>query len=406
MKRPAEIYLAIFLFGYYMSYPAKVLIMNTQVSTLLVSTFIGWVLVGYHFLKEMRLPHVMRIDSRRIVILVVLTIAAVQVTLTARYHNFPLTLSLNSSRYITYLFACFPMMVLSRGGVSGNSFFLKCVVLFSAVAYAVAATLNATYRLPEDLVEPLDGKYFVGPFLRAGAGYLDPNFLAINLIILLVFSRYLNIGRVSRFIVVSSCLIGVFLTFSRAAWLVTAMLMAGALVRNKSTVLAMLAIGVAVIGLAVNQDLFLDEGLFRRFVDEEGASSTADRLRQYVGALSELQNVSFESASFGIGGPDVFFIKHGAHLHNFYLGAFIDGGFISVSASLVALLLTFFWTGGVSRLLIATWVAMSLFLPNVPDTFYFVISLAVALGLRTSMSKLKPIPIGGHDVTAGVARHA
>ncbi|MGE0111606.1 MAG: hypothetical protein AB7S73_08520 [Aquabacterium sp.] len=375
-------------------------------STLLVCTFIGWFLVGYHFLKEMRLPHVVRIEARRIVILIVLTIAAVQITLAARYHNSPPTLSLNSGRYITYLFACFPMMVLSRGGVSRESFSLKCVVLISAVAYAVAATFNATYRLPTDLIEPLDGKYFVGPFLRAGAGYLDPNFLAINLIILLVFSRYINIGRVSRFIVASSCLIGIFLTFSRAAWLVSAILIVAALVRNRSTVLAMAAIGVAVIGLATNQDLFLDEGLFRRFVDEEGASSTADRLRQYVGALSELQNVSFESASFGVGGPDVFFIKHGAHLHNFYLGAFIDGGLISVIAPLVALLLTFWWTGGVSRLLIATWVAMSLFLPNVPDTLYFVISLAVALGLRASMSKVKSISIDDSGITAGVSRHA
>jgi hypothetical protein len=187
--------------------------------------------------------------------------------------------------------------------------------------------------------------------------------------------------------------IGIFMTFSRAAWLVTAALLLAPLM-NKKSVIKIGFIGVlGILFLTIGQTWISDEGLFRRFVDEEGASSTADRLRQYIGAINELQNITIESAMFGIGGPDAFFVKYGAHLHNFYLGGFISGGVLSLIIPVITLLLTYYWTSGISRKIIVAWFAMSLFLPNVPDTFYVTISIAVALGLRQSGKTSKPISI-------------
>lgn len=41
------------------------------------------------------------------------------------------------------------------------------------------------WRIPEGVT--LLPKYFVGPFIRAGVGYLDPNYFSINIIILFFF---------------------------------------------------------------------------------------------------------------------------------------------------------------------------------------------------------------------------
>jgi hypothetical protein len=390
MKRPAEIYLAIFLFGYYMSYPLKVFLVNTQVSTQFVSGLIGWTVVIYYFIKKILARHFEYLSIRRFIILFALTVAAANIALSANYHNNPLTLSANANKYLIYLGACIPMIVISKGGISRSSSLLRYVVVAAAILYAISAILNSTYRLPTDLIEPLDAKYFVGPFLRAGAGYLDPNFLAINLITLLIFSNYITMGKMVRLIVISACVIGIFMTFSRAAWLVTAALLIMPIINKKSFIQIGVILILGVLSLSIGQSwLFDDDGLFRRFFDEEGASSTADRVRQYIGAISELQNISFESAFFGIGGADTFFSKYGAHLHNFYLGAFVDGGVLSVIIPLVTLLLTYYWTSGISRRLITAWFAMSLFLPDVPDTFYLTIALAVVLGLSTSKNSVK-----------------
>lgn len=388
MKRPIEVYLAIFVFGYYMSYPAKVFLTNTEASTLAASAIVGWLYIFFYLVNKKE-RFFDGISPRRIIILCALTIAALNVTLSAKYQNFPLTLTHDANKYIIYLGACTPMIMISKGGISKSSLILKYTISLSAISYAISAILNSTYRLPTDLNEPINEKYFVGPFLRAGAGYLDPNFLAINLIILLVFSSYFSFGRGARFIVTSACVVGILMTFSRAAWLVTATLLVMPVIHKRSFTRIGI-IGIAgVLGLTIGQTWITDEGLLRRFVDEEGASSTADRLRQYVGALNELQNVTMESALFGIGGADAFFVKYGAHLHNFYLGAFISGGALLVIVSIATLISTYYWTNGISRKLIAAWFLMSLFLPNVPDTFYVTISIAVALGLRQSKSKAK-----------------
>jgi len=388
MKRPIEVYLAIFIFGYYMSYPAKVLLTNSQASTLAVSTIAGWIYICFYLInrKEGLFD---RISSRRIIILCGLTIAALTVTLSANYHNSPLTLAYDANKYIIYLFACIPMIMASKGGVPKSSSMLKYTITLTAIAYAISAILNSLYRLPTDFNDPLNEKYFVGPFLRAGAGYLDPNFLSINLIILMVLSSYFSFGKSTRFIIISACVIGIFMTFSRAAWLITAVLLVMPIITRKSYIkLGVFGI-LCVLGVAIGQTWITDEGLFRRFVDEEGASSTADRLRQYLDAINELQNMTIETALFGIGGADAFFVKYGAHLHNFYLGGFISGGMLLVFASIATILLTYYWTGGVSRKLVIAWFAMSLFLPNVPDTFYVTISIAVALGLRQFKSKAR-----------------
>lgn len=392
MTRPLEVYLAVFLFGYYMSYPAKVLLTNSQASTLVASTIVGWIYIFFYFFNnKKRLSD--RVSPRRIIIFCMLVAAATNVTLSAKYHDFPSTLTFDANKYIIYLGACTPMIMISKNGISKSSFILKYTIILSSVAYAISAILNSAYRLPTNLTEPISEKYFVGPFLRAGAGYLDPNFLAINLIILMIISGYFSYEKSARFIITSACVIGVFMTFSRAAWLVTAALLLAPIINRKSVIKIGLIGMLGILFLTVGQTWISDEGLFRRFVDEEGASSTADRLRQYYGALNELQNMTIESALFGMGGPDAFFIKYGAHLHNFYLGGFISGGVLSLTIPIITLLLTYYWTRGISRKIIVAWFAMSLFLPNVPDTFYVIISIAVALGLRQARKKTKPISV-------------
>jgi len=236
MRRAAELYLAIFLFGYYMSYPAKVLLASTQAPTLLASTLLGWSVFVFYILKGMLSARFSPIGKRQFFIIIALIAISLNVTLAAIYHNSPVTLTHNAERYIIYLGACLPIIIMAREGVPKSSILLKYVVIIGSVSYAIAAILNSTYRLPSDLIEPLGDKYFVGPFLRAGAGYLDPNFLAINLIVLLVVSSHFTMGTASRLIVASACLIGIFLTFSRAAWLVAAVLIASTLINNRKSI--------------------------------------------------------------------------------------------------------------------------------------------------------------------------
>ncbi|TXG76608.1 hypothetical protein E6P97_03255, partial [Patescibacteria group bacterium] len=346
MKRPIEVYLAIFLFGYYMTYPAKVLFASTQASTLAASITIGWIYVLLYSATT-NTSFFNGISLRRIIILFALTAAALNITLTAKYHNSPLTLAFDANRYIIYLGACIPMILISKGGISKSSFIIKSTIIIAAIAYAISAILNSTYRLPTDLDEPINAKYFVGPLLRAGAGYLDPNFLAINMIILMIISGYFLYGKGTRFFITSACVIGVFMTFSRAAWLVTAILLLVPIINKKSVIKMGVVCMLGVFALTIGQSWISDEGLFRRFLDEEGASSTADRLRQYFGAINELQNMTIESALFGIGGPDAFWAKYGSHLHNFYLGAFISGGLLLVIIQIATLILIYYWTHGI-----------------------------------------------------------
>lgn len=388
MKKPIEVYLAIFVFGYYMTYPVKVFLTDSQASTLAGSVIAAWIYISIYVIsRKKRLFD--DISSRRIIILCLLIIAVLSVTLSANYHNSPLTLTYDANKYIIYLLACAPMIMISKGGVPKSSSILRYTVALSAIAYAISALLNSTYRLPTDLNEPLSEKYFVGPLLRAGAGYLDPNFLAINFIVLMVLSSYFSFGKSTRLVITSACVIGIFMTFSRAAWLITAALLLMPIINGKSFIkIGFLGI-LLVLGVTIGQTWISDEGLLRRFVDEEGASSTADRLRQYLGAINELENMTVESALFGSGGADAFFVKYGAHLHNFYLGAYVNGGLLLVFTSIAVILLTYYWTDSFSRKLIISWFAMSLFLPNVPDTFFATISIALALGLRQLRNKAR-----------------
>ncbi len=398
MPNITEIYLAIFLLGYYLSYPTKVLLASTQASTLTAFTALGWAMLCYHGAKASISKSDFTMKSSHLFITFVLFAAAININIASAYHPAAPTLAANAGRYIIFFCACAPLMLTTHKEVDPKSRLIKSSIIAGSITYAIAAALNSSYRLPSDLSEPINEKYIVGPLLRAGAGYLDPNFLAINLIILLVISYHFSFGKIARYLITTTCMLGIFLTFSRAAWLVTAAIWIALTWRTQKTSFWLIAIGsFAAISSQFSDEITSENGLFRRFFDEEGSSSTADRFHQYSGALSEIFNASTEKLFFGMGGPDSFFQSYGSHLHNFYLGSFIDGGVLSTCLPIVALLSTFYISDRTSRWLLASWFSMSLFLPDVPDTLFLAVSLALTLNNSAapkvqSLTTLKPTP--------------
>lgn len=373
-----------FAIAYYVSYPARVFCADSELEIfrpILAVCFI--VFVVRHLGEVWSGRGVIRVASRDalVIALMVLVVASYGVNamifdydeliVHAFYKNAAFAL-------VVAVFLLFRGRLRMRGDDGG-----LCALVTTLVAMTcIAVILNSVFqRLPLTLPF-LDEKYFVGPLVRAGGGYLDPNFLSLNIVSLLfVTLMALPNRRLLRWANVALLLACVFLTFSRGAYLFVAVsLFLLALKGSRGERRAVLALALIVaMAVMILLHVYGADFLFRRFSDEEGASSTNDRLFQYSSAFEYLAaNFGPGNLFIGFGGLTTFQERYGMHLHNYLLALLLDIGVLP-ALCLLGVYLYFVCTAETlyGRLYLALAGLQLMSLPDSPDPLYlgFVIAL-------------------------------
>ena len=234
-----------------------------------------------------------------------------------------------------------------------------CGVLLLNVAAVFAQAIG--HRAPQALVltYPTD-TLFVGPFMRAGRIYADPNALGMMLVFQVVLTRAL----VSRAIFLRRAVIALgfaslVLTFSRAAillaggaagvWLLwKGIRRFGWRVVGGVTLVVVAFAGAAYVVLSgtsapVTGEII--EALANRFIGQEGVDSAYSRIRQYRQVIEAMDETP-RSWLIGLG-PGVADDLFNEHVHNFLLATLADAGVPALLLLLVLLL--GFWLSARNR---------------------------------------------------------
>ena len=193
------------------------------------------------------------------------------------------------------------------------------------VVLGVLTALIACYQSVFNVIPPdLELKSWnrVGPFIRAGVGYTEENYLATYLVFTYVillksqFPGYLKI--IARILLI----LGVLFTFSRSG-IVSLFLVEIIVSKNKTPVIILILI-FALVTLFIPEDYL--SFLFSRFSSSsaEASSSTDSRIFQIFDGLGEILNP--KSALFGV--QPLFRTSNGQIIHNTFLYTLVDYGLI------------------------------------------------------------------------------
>lgn len=193
----------------------------------------------------------------------------------------------------------------------------------------LAAIKNSLGALPQGVV--LNDKYFYGPFIRAGAGFVDPNALGIMTIITFsiffeYFSRYRSLLIFSSLAIFALAAI----TFSRTSQILYIVFFIFKIVKhlNKADIALMTFFFIAILSYLFYQNFEVIYVFFERYFNEEGQSSSGDRLNQINVLLEIISNINLKGLLFGIGGQEAFQRVSGSAMHSAPLSIFIDAGIL------------------------------------------------------------------------------
>jgi hypothetical protein len=380
--RAASSFFLVCLAAYYLSYPLKVLTAESE-----LDVFRPMVVVAFVFFvaRLVVTPHAIadiRVKRRELSAMFLLGVIVFAYLLNG-------VLADNDSVFQQSLYkhAAFTMLLVVLMTFHGRVGFvvpnqrIAWLVTFLSLATLTAVVLNSLFvRIPSDVL--LLDKYYVGHLVRAGGGYLDPNFLSLN-IASLIFVALMMVSRGSplRWVNLTMLLVALFLTFSRGAYVFISLSVLMLFLRGSKSERRLVA-GITVIAIALFfwlTELYGASFLFRRFADEEGISSTDDRLRQYAQALDYIaSNFEVQNLFRGFGGMGVFYAQHAVHVHNYLLAGVLEVGLIPILL-LMALFTYFFRTAGTlqAKLYLVFAGLQLMILPNLPDPLYlgFAISL-------------------------------
>ena len=403
MSNAINLYFILFITGYFATYPIRVLATNNDLSILPITLIPGALLLG--FVALTKLKHI-RINGQGLLILGLLAIIVLFYSVNVSTFSASPSLKGLYDKHLVFFIAVAPLLLFYRHiTLKSGNIWLSTLLLGLALLQVVGAILNSVFiQLPIAPEELLD-KYYVGFLLRAGAGYLDPNFLALNFLLLLFLARAVVSSNVVKTIIQFSLFSAIILTFSRSAWVMLLLFSTVATFKESrinAGLFAIFLLGILVL-LIANSDLAV---MFRRFTDDEGTGSLNDRIDQYTIALDLFnRKYGFDTILLGFGGPDWFKFSYGRHLHNFYMGMVVDAGFISLGALL--LLIGYFLTivKNEWRLMGVIWVVSVIVLPSVPDTLYLTLVLGIVgqQNFKSKWDSTKPAP---NDVKYAEARES
>jgi hypothetical protein len=197
------------------------------------------------------------------------------------------------------------------------------------VLMSLAVIKNSMGAIPPGVI--LNDKYFYGVFVRAGAGFVDPNALGVIVIVVLViFLEQFMRFRALTILALGTALITVLLTFSRTAQI----LFVGFLlfkfrkkVSRSGAFLFATTVAAIIIYYAKTHPELVGV-FFERFFNAEGASSTDDRRQQLAHFFDILSSASFLDSIFGFGGQDFFQEISGSAMHSAIFSIVLDVGII------------------------------------------------------------------------------
>lgn len=379
LSRLSNVYFLTFLVAYFLTYPLRVILRDPGISFVnyQVAIFAPIVLFGGIYLKA-RVGY-FRFPKSDVFPLLLLFSILMLYSANCLFFEKNFFLYMTFIKYCNYSFLLVSFMVLCKKfAIEKNNIIQIILTVLSSITFISIIYNSLFWRVPGGV--EISSKYFVGPFLRAGAGYLDPNFLSINIVILLflclVFIRSNALKFLSSIILALSC----FLTFSRGAIIFGTFILVFYMYRESKRRLVFLASLTITLLLSMFAFNYFDiTFIFRRFTDAEGLSSTEDRLYQYQAFFEYFMN-NFEiyNSFLGFGGLDFFIERFQVALHSYWLNIVLDIGFIG---PIIILLLWFIFFknsyNDFSRYLLVFWFLQATFLPNLPDTLFLIFSLSL-----------------------------
>lgn len=222
-----------------------------------------------------------------------------------------------------------------NNSISGNrsqrytSLVYLALIAAPLILMSVAVFRNSMGAIPPGIM--LNEKYFYGAFLRAGAGFVDPNVLGVTVIIIIViFLDKITPFRSLMILALGTMFITALLTFSRTAQI----LFAGFLFfklrkqisRRNAFFLTTSAVAILIYFTATQPQFF--SIFFERFSNAEGQSSSDDRMRQLSYFFDLLSSASFSDLLGGFGGQEVFQEQSGSAMHSAIFSIILDAGII------------------------------------------------------------------------------
>lgn len=203
------------------------------------------------------------------------------------------------------------------------------LMLFSALQ-------NSLGTIPPGVV--LDQKYYYGPFIRAGAGFVDPN--ALGLMVIITFAIFFdNISRYRLLLLFVSLSVFaiVTLTFSRTSQILYIVFFVFKIIKfqRKSDIIFFLIIFLLFLGWFVYEYNEIISFFFERYFNEEGVSSSYDRINQLKVFLDVISSINLKELFLGIGGQNAFQNLAGSAMHSAPLSIFIDSGILASIAVLI-----------------------------------------------------------------------
>lgn len=370
-------YLFLFFIFYFTTYPLRVFFLNENFSIIYVQLILTPFLIFFYINNINVLVKFKKNDLLYMGLIICIILLYI---INIIHFDFPKLLLSTFYKYVNFSFL-FLIFFIIKNNIKIHSlnnlqwlFFVLSVMTFIGV-------LCNSFLLRIPLGAVLSEKYFIGQFIRAGGGYLDPNFLSINIISLLFLSLvYINNYWLKNISVIM-LFISYFLTFSRGAIVFgTIFTLAYLFYRNKKTIKVLIfSILFFMLVTYFIIDFFDMTYLFDRFTNEEGQSSTDDRFYQYNSFLSLIEE-KFTLSNFilGFGGMDFFILNFGVALHSFWLNLILDIGILAPFIIIVLLFHFFFSSRNVfSKYLLAFWLLQASVLPNVPDTLFFIFILSL-----------------------------
>lgn len=373
------LYYLSFLLAYFLTYPTRVFLINPDVSliNIILLTLAPMVLIRQFLLDGPQARIVPKHDLYAFGIMLILLLLY---GVNAAYANFSKSITATLIKYLSYSAVFLTFAITAKQIKYKNNAILTSICFSLSLFTFLAIILNSFFwRIPPN-AELMD-KYFIGPFIRAGGGYLDPNFLSINIIILLFFSLTHVKNNYLRPICVLLLSASVFLTFSRGALIFGFLsLIFYLIIQKKISPLKLLpwALILAGISLLLIWQYDLDF-VFSRFSSNEGKSSTDDRLYQYYQFLKLVENqIGIENLFIGFGGLDIFIRDFHVALHSFWLNLILDVGFIA--PLLILLLWAMYFIKAKEfylKALLLFWFAQITFLPNLPDALFMILIMSV-----------------------------
>lgn len=378
----SSVAVAALILGFGLSYPVKVIMKNPELNVLAVFGIIALIFGAFTFFKSGKVASLF-FTKAEVHFLLLLSLVVIGYIIAGFAHPESLSIYGNLRKFILYIgFVAITMHLCRNRMVKIDVAYLKPVMLIVSISCFAAVILNSVFRhVPQDFLVSYDKKYLVGIFFRAGAGYMDCNFLASFFIINMLISYKVLASSFGRSICIGLLFVSVVLTFSRAG-LILAMIcilyfsLTGFKLNIKSV--ANLSVGAI---LFFSLLILNAETIFERFVGAEGESSTDSRLNQYNSFFSHIaENVSASNVLFSYGGQDTFMLYYGEHLHNFILSSIMEIGWISTLIYMVALFI--FWINfcksGISKLAFICTLAIMSVLPTTPESIFFMFA-AVAV---------------------------